>query len=261
MKTEAYQKEWARMRRQEQHLLQQRRQRREKRLESWLSDRVPDRLEATLNKAFEKAFALIFEKGTPLIEKTYDLRRLAERYLLDDYALQERGEEKDLRSFSRRAGNTGALHTVLTGATGLGLGVLGIGLADVAVFTGLLLRNVYEIAMRYGYDYEGDKERAFLLRLIAASLAWGEELQQANQDIDRFIATDTYPQARSVPALTEDAARALSRELLYMKFLQGIPILGLVGGAANMLYMNRISAYVELKYRRRFLTDQKKGRR
>ena len=43
-----------------------------------------------------------------------------------------------------------------------------------------------------------------------------------------------------------------------MKFLQGIPVFGVLGGAADLLYMGRISEYAELKYRRRFLTDRKK---
>ena len=261
MKAEAYQIEWTRLIRQEQRLLMRRRQKREKRLERWLSDKVPDKLEAALELAFVKAFALIFEKGTGVIEKTYNMRGLAERYLLDSYALDERGDEKDLRSFSRRAGNTGALHTLLSGAAGLGLGVFGVGLADVAVFTALLLRNLYEIAMRYGYDYEGEQERAFLLRVIRTALCWGEELRGEDALLNAFIHAGAWPQEQSIEALTEQAARALSRELLYMKVIQGIPVLGVVGGAADMLCMNRISEYAELKYRRRFMIDRKKGRR
>lgn len=256
MQTQAYEKEWARLQRQERQLLQRRARRREKKLDNWLSDKVPEKLEATLNAAFAKAFALIFDKGTAVIEKTYKLPELAEQYLLDSYALQQRGEEKDLRTFSRRAGGTAALHTAVSGAAGIGLGVLGIGLADVAVFSALLLRNVYEIAMRYGYDYEGDRERAFLLRVIAASLQWGEELYRADAELNTFISTGGWPEAKSLTELTEEAARALSRELLTMKFLQGIPVLGVVGGAADLLYMGRISEYAELKYRRRFLTDR-----
>ena len=258
MREEAYQKEWARLTRQEQQLLQRNARRREKKLERWLADKVPEKLEDTLNAAFVKAFALIFEKGTAVIEKTYNLPDLAEQYLLDSYALQQRGEEKDLRSFSRRAGNTAALHTALSGAAGLGLGVLGIGLADVAVFTALLLRNIYEIAMRYGYDYEGQREQAFLLRLIRASLQWGEELYREDAALNTFISTGAYPEAKDLGTLTEEAAQALSRELLAMKFLQGIPVLGVIGGAADMLYMGRISEYAQLKYRRRFLTDRRR---
>ena len=45
----------------------------------------------------------------------------------------------------------------------------------------------------------------------------------------------------------------LSKELLYMKFLQGIPIAGAVGGIYDAVYMKRVTEYANLKYKRRFL--------
>ena len=40
-----------------------------------------------------------------------------------------------------------------------------------------------------------------------------------------------------------------------MKFLQGIPIVGVVGGWYNMVYMKRVNTYASLKYQRRRLHD------
>lgn len=57
-------------------------------------------------------------------------------------------------------------------------------------------------------------------------------------------------------ALIRQAAGGLSKELLYMKFLQGVPLVGAVGGAYDAVYMKRIMAYAELKYRRRFYYDK-----
>ena len=37
-----------------------------------------------------------------------------------------------------------------------------------------------------------------------------------------------------------------------MKFLQGLPIVGALGGAYDAVYMKRINDYARLKYRRRF---------
>ena len=56
------------------------------------------------------------------------------------------------------------------------------------------------------------------------------------------------------------AAAALSRELLYMKFLQGIPVVGAVGGAYDVIYMKQVNKFGELKYRRRFLEEKKQGK-
>jgi len=38
-----------------------------------------------------------------------------------------------------------------------------------------------------------------------------------------------------------------------MKFLQGIPIAGVIGGMYDAVYMKKITDYAEMKYKRRFL--------
>ena len=52
-------------------------------------------------------------------------------------------------------------------------------------------------------------------------------------------------------------AAGLSKELLYMKFLQGIPIVGAVGGFYDAFYMKSITKYANIKYRKRFLLSKK----
>ena len=56
----------------------------------------------------------------------------------------------------------------------------------------------------------------------------------------------------------EYTARAVSKEVLYMKFLQGIPLIGAVGGAYDIKYMSLVTEYAELKYRKRFLTGKER---
>jgi hypothetical protein len=58
----------------------------------------------------------------------------------------------------------------------------------------------------------------------------------------------------------KSAAGCLSKELLYMKFLQGIPVVGAIGGAYDAIYMKQIMEYAELKYRRRFYLRQKRSK-
>ena len=55
-------------------------------------------------------------------------------------------------------------------------------------------------------------------------------------------------------------ADALSEALLYMKFLQGIPVAGVAGGISNTIYLKKITDYAELKYKRRFLRTRLAGR-
>ena len=53
------------------------------------------------------------------------------------------------------------------------------------------------------------------------------------------------------------AAKALSDELLYLKFVQGIPVVGIAGGISDMVYQRKITDYASVKYQRRFLEDRK----
>ena len=43
-----------------------------------------------------------------------------------------------------------------------------------------------------------------------------------------------------------------------MKFLQGLPVVGVVGGAYDVVYMKQINKFAELKYRRRLLESRKR---
>lgn len=63
------QKEWEKLEVQEQRFLQKRSEKRENILNQKLEEKIPPKLQETLDTAFAKAFALIFEKGTRVIER------------------------------------------------------------------------------------------------------------------------------------------------------------------------------------------------
>ena len=248
-------KEWERLQKRESKFLQSRADKKESALDALLAEKMPDRLQETLNTAFLKAFTLIFEKGTGIIEKTYRREKLEREHIADRYVGELDPSRKNLRAHGKKAARTGTGNMLLSGAAGIGMGVLGIGLPDIPLFTAQLLRNLYEIALRYGYGYESERERGFILLLIRGGLSYGEKLQAVNEQTDRLIAGESL----EVPLddLIADAAEALSRELLYMKFLQGVPVIGAVGGAYDLVYMKRINEYAALKYQRRFLHDRR----
>ena len=83
-----------------------------------------------------KRFALIFEKGTGIIEKTYQREKLEQDYQVRQYTADVKQDSKSLRAFSKKARDTGTKNLLLSGASGIGMGVLGIGLPDIPVFTG-----------------------------------------------------------------------------------------------------------------------------
>lgn len=246
-------KELALLLKQEEAYLQKQLNKTDSRLNQLLESKVPDKLQSTLDAAFAKAFSLIFEKGTDVIEKTYKKEALEQNYQINEYASQLKQDRKSLKAFSKKAFNSSNLNLMLSGVSGVGLGILGIGIPDIALFTGLLLKSIYEIALHYGFSYEEESEKRFILLLIQGALSHNEELLIVNALIDQYIETGSFSSDIEITSCIEKTAACLSKELLYMKFLQGIPLVGAAGGAYDAVYMKRINKFAELKYRKRFL--------
>ena len=255
----ALQKEWEKLKKQEQRFLLKRMEKKDTLLNRTLADKVPPKLQSTLDTAFSKAFELVFEKGTGVIEKTYKKEKLEQEYQVHQYAAKLSQDKKSLRTFSNKARETGAKNLLFSGVSGIGMGVLGIGLPDIPVFTGMILKNIYEIALQYGYGYETREEKYFILLVIQGAVSYGEALEQADRKLNEFIENQRIPEGYEERKHIQKTAGMLSKELLYMKFLQGIPIAGVVGGAYDAVYMQCITAYAGLKYKRRKFHDFMKG--
>lgn len=252
------QKEWVKLEKQEAIYLQKQMEKTDSKLNQLLADKVPANLQGTLDKAFSKAFYTVFEKGTGIIEKTYKKEEIQKDYQINEYIAEVKETRKSLKAFSKKVSGAGTVNLLLSGASGIGLGVFGIGLPDIVLFTGLMLKSVYEIALNYGFDYQEEEEKQFILMLIQGALFHGKELQRINGEINAYIDNGVYVEAESIDDSIARAAGCLSKELLYMKFLQGIPIVGAAGGAYDAIYMKKIVKYAELKYRRRFLRNRGK---
>ena len=246
-------KRWEQLLKKEEKLCVTKQNKRESKLNQLLAEKVPDKLQETLDVAFYKAFLLIFEKGTKLIEKTYNREEQETIYKVREYEDALRNNKKSLKAFSKQAGSRGTENVLLSGVSGIGMGLLGVGLPDIPVFTAMLFRSIYEIALSYGFEYESEEEQYFILLLIQGAVAYGEEFLKLEQEINRFPHEQRLPFGYTKEVHAKQAAAGLSKELLYMKFLQGIPIVGAVGGAYDVIYMNQITEYAKLKYERRFL--------
>ncbi len=252
MRLSPLEKEWIKVEKQEQVYMQKRMEKKDSRLNQLLEKKVPQNLQNTLDTAFSKAFYLIFEKGTGIIEKTYKREELEKTYQINEFTAGLRNNRKSLKSFSKKAAGAGNVNLLLSGVSGIGLGVLGIGIPDIVLFTGLMLKSIYEIALNYGFSYESEEEKRFILLLIRGAISYGEELHEINDELNWFIETGRFTRQQPLDSSIEAAAGGLSKELLYMKFLQGIPVVGAAGGAYDVIYMKQIVKYAELKYRRRF---------
>lgn len=257
-KKSAFEIEWEKLDKKEQKLLKDREQKKDSVLNQKLAEKVPAKLQGILDKAFAKAFGMIFEKGTGIIEKTYKKEEMQKTFKINEYANEVRQTKKSLKAFGKKAEGSGAVNLMVSGAAGIGMGIFGVGIPDIPVFTAMVLRSIYEIALSYGYEYETEGERRFILMLIQGAVSYGQDMLNVNRKIDEYIATAETPEDYEEKLQIEKTAAGLSKELLYMKFLQGIPIVGAVGGIYDAVYMKRITEYANLKYKKRFLMKKKR---
>lgn len=258
-KKTAYQKEWEKFVKKESKYLEKQFTKKESFLNQKLEEKVPEKLQETLDAAFAKAFHLVFEKGTGVIEKTYRKEEIEKQYQINEFTNQIRQDKKSLRTFSKGAKGSGTKNLIMSGAAGIGMGVLGVGIPDIPIFTGMILKSIYEIAMHYGYSYETEEEQYFILLLIQGAVSHGQEMLVIDKKINQYINSSIWMQEKTKEEMIQETASYLSKELLYMKFLQGIPVVGAVGGAYDVVYLKQITEYANLKYERRFLqmTGQK----
>lgn len=64
-----------------------------------------------------------------------------------------------------------------------------------------------------------------------------DELRKIDDMLIAYIEQNEVPDNYDEKQQIERTAAGLSKELLYMKFLQGIPIVGVVGGAYDVVYL------------------------
>ena len=250
------QKEIERHKRAERRFLRAQLKREPTKLDLFLEEKVPPKLESTLDAAFAKAFHLIFSKGSSIISKTFSTDKLIEEFEADTASLVELGGGKQMRRFKQRAAVTGTAHTLFSAVAGAALGFVGGTIPDIVLFITLLLRNIYKISMKYGYAFDTEEEQKFILRVITAAMQDGDDLIRANKEVNQLIRAGLSSDGGTVDDRINEAAVALAHALLLMKFLQKIPVVGVIGGASDFIYMERISDYAVLKYQRRFLVDQ-----
>ena len=218
-----------------------------------LEKKVPEKVYHSLEAAFSKAFSVVFTQGVGVIEKTYSRRNLEATYSVQDYAVQVKGGRRELKQVKRNAERSGMTNTALTTVEGIGLGALGIGLPDIVVFVGMLLKGVYEMALSYGFSYDTPEERLFILRMMEAALTKGEAFAAKNAQVDGMV--EEMPQVGDdeVQVQIQKTGSAFAVDMLLLKFVQGFPFVGILGGAANPVYYNKVMRYVQLKYQKRYL--------
>lgn len=244
-----YQEVWRR----EQWFLRRYAQRRESVIDRKAEELAPEKLMETLHKAFEKAFALVFEKGTGILLKAgrKDARR--ETYRAQEDAADSCEDRENLKAFSKTANRSGFGNVAASGAAGIGMGLFGVALPDIPLFTAMMLKSVYELGESYGFPCDTAAEQMYVLRVIEAALSCGEELRERGRALDVYAQTGYWPEETDRASQIRATARQVSEAVLLGKALQNVPVAGAAGGVADAVYLSRIRKYAAIKYQKRFL--------
>lgn len=230
---------------------------REPKLKTRLESKIPEKIYSGVESAFGKGFALVFDQGRGIIEKSYSRETLSADHRIRDYALLVKGSRRELRRMRGRARKSDLLNLTVTAVEGIGLGALGIGLPDIVIFIGALLKGVYETALNYGFSYESRDEQYLILKMMEVSLSTGDDWQRGNIEVDNiFRKRNDDVSEEDFKAQLEKTASAFAMDMLLLKFIQSMPVVGLVAGASNPVYYNKVLQYVSLKYQKHYMINK-----
>ena len=218
---------------------------------------IPDKAAEKLEWAFCKAFGAVFEYGDGIIDKTYLKEKESRRFMERDLAFIQEGSSPALRAMSESGARSDGLNMLLTTLEGVGLGALGIGVPDIVLFVAMLLRGMREAAAQYGRSVDSNSEKLLGLCMMEAAMLSGADWEERDGLVERMlIAPENYPPK---PELIDEQLRrtaaVFATDLLVLKFIQGMPVVGLIGGFGNPVYYHKVMSYVRLKYERAYIRE------
>jgi len=221
-----------------------------------LEEKIPGKMMDTFKKAFEKGFYYVFEKGTGIIEKSYNSEKLRNEADINEYILSKQINNKNINRIDKKVRKGAFINKSITTAEGIGFGVLGIGIPDIPVFIGIILKTIYEICLSYGFNYDSEEEKTFILNIICASAnKKPERIIYSNEaDIIGYNIDNNFQNKVDINKMIEVTSINLSENIILAKVIQGIPIIGAYGGISNYILIRDISEIASIKYKKRMLS-------
>lgn len=219
---------------------------------SKIYEKIPEGLEGVLNKAFIKAFEIVFNKGSLIIEKSFNKEKINLDYEVNKFMLDYKENHANIKKIDEYSKKANVVNNLFTTSVGTGMGILGLGIPDIPLFVATILRGIYQISLSYGFDYTSKEEQIYILRLIRIALVKNsEEKKKYNEELKN---KESY----KVPLENEikKTAKIMADSLLIEKFIQGIPLIGVIGGAINNSIYRKISNFCMIKYKKRYLIDK-----
>ena len=137
-----------------------------------------------IDEMYKQVGEAVFENGAAIIEKTYQKDKQVRQYKTNQRKLDYEGfDSRTTKKFEKQAKRTIRKNLTISSVEGIGFGLVGWGIPDIPIFVSVLLKSIYEIAISYGYSYNTDKEKLFILKIIDAALMSGDILLRVVEDI------------------------------------------------------------------------------
>lgn len=224
-------------------------------LNSFIEHKTPEKIQITTEAVFQSAFEFIFEEGIDIIEKTYSKYKLQNEYENNKKEFNLKRNEKALKKFDKSVKTSNNISAFLTGVKSTALGTLGVGLPDIPIFVAEIIRVVYSTALKYGYSYENENEKIFILSIIAFALCETSQKQKYSgicDNIAECIETEKNISI-SLKDMEYETSQILSKTVCGTKLIQGVMIAGILSSAGNISIINNVSKSAYLKYKKRFI--------
>jgi len=218
--------------------------------------KIPEKALNAIETAFTKGFSYLLKKGDPILEKTGGLEKTRSRSEKYHESLERAVHPKTLKAVDKAADSKNFSMKAGTTIEGSVMGIFGIGLPDIPIFLGMMLKAVYEVAAGYGFDYREPAERKYVMAVIKVAFTHGgnrilysQDCDRLGEEIDGGAEIDTEISESDI----EKISGILTSELLVWKFIQGRAIVGAVGGPLNRSMLKRATDVARIKYKKRFL--------
>lgn len=225
-----------------------------------IQDKIPEKFKKTLDMTFYKGFQFVFEKGNAYIEKTYNKENILLEHDLNNYAIDKYISKKHIKKMDKQSNQSKALNQSISLLEGGVLGLLGIGLPDIPLFISVMIRTVNEIALTYGYQYDTNEEKIYIMYIICGAMTkeekqkeYDEKINLLGKNIDSNNNTDY-----NLEDVMKETSQVLSNTLLTAKVIQGLPVVGVLGGVINPSIISKVGKYANLKYKKRYLLKKLK---
>jgi hypothetical protein len=89
--------------------------------------------------------------------------------------------------------------------------------------------------------------------MIEASVSRRDDWVRLNGEVDELLMSEYVPTEEELSEQIRCTADACAMDMLFQKFVQGLPIVGVLGGIANPVYYGKVLNLVKVKYHKAYI--------